>query len=157
MKKIHSNRYTDINKLIDKVTKNVFYSRGFAEKKIITDWRFIVGEVLYKKTVPQKIIFPKGKKTDGILYIQVAIGWATEIQHLEPIIIEKIASYFGYKAIKRMSILQAPIYHNYKKNTEPQKQISKEDRVIIENTVSKVSNNELKQRLAELGEAILKK
>ena len=150
----HRNRFTNINQLVDKVTENVFYKRGFAHKKLITDWRYIVGEVLYTKTVPQKVIFPKGAKTDGILYIQVSIGWATEVQHLEPIILEKIATYFGYKAIKKISILQAPIYRQKPAPEQPEKHISEKDKHIIANMVHKVKDDELKQRLKKLGEAL---
>jgi hypothetical protein len=34
---------------------------------------------------------------------------AVELQHLEPVIIERINSYFGYRAVARLSMIRGPL------------------------------------------------
>ena len=64
--------------------------RGFAQAKLITDWPAIVGEELARETVPQKLAFPRGSKTDAVLHLRVASGFALELQHIAPQIIDRI-------------------------------------------------------------------
>ena len=94
---------------LDFVTKPIFKKRGFTENKILTDWNKIVGDSLGGSSVPKKLFFSRNKKSDGVLYVEVYdSGMAMEMTYMEPIIIEKIASYFGYKAISKLKIIQKP-------------------------------------------------
>ncbi len=107
---------------IEPVTKPVFKTQGLAGTKIISEWESIVGKKLAGHSNPQKLSFPAGKKTDGTLSIAVENGFATELQHLQPLIIERIATYFGYKAVTRITIT-----HSYSVET------SKEPRTVKKN------------------------
>jgi hypothetical protein len=93
-----------IGGLLNDVTKETFRKRGFAEAKLITDWEVVVGKELAKYSSPIKISFPKGKRESGTLHIRIFGSLATEMQHMEPMIIEKIATYFGYKAVSSIKL-----------------------------------------------------
>ena len=96
----------DINYHIDKLTRNVFRKKGFATAKIIMEWEQILGNPqLARHTTPFKITYPVGKTTDGVLYIKTSGSLALELQQYEPKIIEKIATYFGFKAISHIKII----------------------------------------------------
>lgn len=97
-----------LSECIEPITRPALKSQGLAGTKIINEWENIVGKKLALHCVPQKLSFSAGKKTDGTLSIAVENGFATEIQHLQPLILEKLATYFGYKAVSRIAIL-----HNY--------------------------------------------
>jgi len=90
------------------VAKRTLGRRGFAEGGLIADWRAVVGAELAASCWPDRISFPPGKKDGGTLRVRVAGGLATELQHLVPQLLERINGHFGYRAIDRVSILQAP-------------------------------------------------
>jgi hypothetical protein len=90
------------------VAKRALGRRGFAEGGLISDWRAVVGPELAASCWPDRLSFPPGKKDGGTLRIRVAGGFATELQHLVPQVLERVNGHFGYRAIDRISILQAP-------------------------------------------------
>ena len=83
--------------------------RGFAQAKLITDWPAIVGEVLARETVPQKLVFPRYSKTDAILHLRVASGYALELQHIAPQIIDRINGFFGFRAVADLRYASGPL------------------------------------------------
>ena len=90
--------------LIEPVTRPVLKAQGLAGSRVLTDWESIVGPQLAKHTLPEKLSFPKGKKTGGTLTISTENGFATELQHMQPLILERMAGYFGYQAVSRIVI-----------------------------------------------------
>lgn len=145
-------------KAIEQVTKPVFKTRGLAEARLITEWHLIAGSVLSEKSLPQKIVFQKGKRGEGVLHLVVAPGWALEVQHLEPVILDKIATYFGYRAVAKIHILQAPLPKTAEeKKPAPLKPLDAKTRAQLNIATESVENSELKESLTALGEAILRR
>ena len=70
-------------------------NRGYLQPEIIRLWEEIVTPKLAKETAPQKLTFPRGKRSGGTLRIQAPTPLATELQHQEPILLERINSFFG--------------------------------------------------------------
>lgn len=102
--KRHSMFPKTLSQCIEPITRPVFKTQGLAGTKIISEWASIVGEKFATHCIPQKLSFSAGKKTDGTLSIAVENGFATELQHLQPIILDRLATYFGYKAVSRITI-----------------------------------------------------
>lgn len=95
---------------VSRVTKPIFGKRGFAEGSILNDWSAIIGPQLAAHCSPQKIAFPPGKRDGGTLHLCIDSGsLATELQHLEPQLIEKINGFFGYRAVDRVRIVQGMV------------------------------------------------
>lgn len=97
---------------MSKVAGPVIRKRGLAEARIVTDWPKIVGAQVAACTCPEKLA-PGSDGVDGTLHIRVAGGWATELQHLEPVFVEKVNAYFGYKAVSRLRLQQGPLPESY--------------------------------------------
>lgn len=93
-----------LSQCIEPVTRPILKTQGLAGTRILSEWSEIVGEKLADHSIPQKLSFPTGKKTDGNLTIAVQNGFAPEIQHKQALILERLASYFGYKAVARITI-----------------------------------------------------
>lgn len=93
-----------LSQCIEPVTRPILKTQGLAGSKIISEWASIVGKKLSDHCIPQKLSFPAGKKIEGTLSIAVENGFATELQHLQPVILERLATYFGYKAVIRINI-----------------------------------------------------
>jgi len=96
-----------LGSLVEPLTRPVFKAQGLASSRLVTQWAAIVGGTLAARSFPVKISYPHGKTTDGTLTIAVENGFALEIQHLQLLIIEKLAVYFGYRAISRIVISHA--------------------------------------------------
>lgn len=97
----------NLSHLIDNATKTAIRQKGFASAQIVTEWELIVGGYLAKHTTPLKITYPINKNVDGTLHIEVISAQAPIIQTLEVEIIEKIATYFGYRAIQRIKLVHS--------------------------------------------------
>ncbi len=91
-------------KIVEPLTRPLFKSRGLAGTQLLTDWRRIVGDSLADHCAPEKISFPPGVKTGGTLTIAVENGFALEMQHMQPVILERLNIYFGYQAVTRIAI-----------------------------------------------------
>lgn len=146
---------------LDFVTKPIFKRRGFTENKILTDWNQIVGENLGQCSAPRKLFFSRDKKSDGTLYIEVYdSGMAMEMTYMEPIIIEKIASYFGYKAIAKLKIIQRP---GGGMPSKERKDLSVKDGAVIpdakqqqfDDLLDGIEDEEMKAALMSLGTSVL--
>ena len=88
---------------VEPLTRPLFKTQGLAGSRILTEWTTIAG-ALARHTAPEKISFPPGKKSGGTLTISVENGFATELQHMQPVILERLAMYFGYAAVARIVI-----------------------------------------------------
>lgn len=82
--------------------------RGFGEAQLVTQWDAVIGEELAQKLTPERISFPRGERKGGTLRLRVVSAFATEAQHLEPVLIERINAFFGYGAVARLAFVQGP-------------------------------------------------
>lgn len=94
----------------DRVTRPVFGKHGFAGGALVVDWPAIVGSAVASHTLPVRIKFPPKDRSEGTLMVKVDSGaFALEVQHLEPLILDRINGYFGWKAVARLKLLQGPL------------------------------------------------
>jgi hypothetical protein len=93
--------------ILDKVTAPVMKKQGWQKAKIMVGWPEIVGQEIAAKCKPRQLTFPKNQKTGGTLTLRVKGAYALELQHLEPLLLEKLAVYLGYRAIDRIKLEQA--------------------------------------------------
>ena len=102
-------RTRTIGSILPKVTKSVFRKQGFADVNIFTDWPSIIGAKWAQVTIPERLRIPRNREP-GTLHIRVDTGsTAMLIKHVELELIERINSYFGYKAVKQLKLIQGGI------------------------------------------------
>jgi hypothetical protein len=94
-----------IAKSVNDLVKPIYKKHGFAEHRILTEWNAIVGKDLAAYSIPQKLTSSRSQE-GGTLHILVASARALELQHLQPAIMDKIATYFGYRAVKSIRFTQ---------------------------------------------------
>ena len=83
--------------------------RGFVETGVVTEWPVIVGEALAAETAPHRLVFARGSHSGGTLHVRVSGAFATELQHLAPLVIDRINGYFGFGAVARLTLTQGPV------------------------------------------------
>src|SRR3954447_10093771 len=92
--------------LVGGIGAPAFRRFGFGPGSIVSRWAEIVGERYGKVSSPESIRFPAGKKVGGVLTLLVDGAHAPLIQHLTPMIIERVNRFFGYSAINRIVFRQ---------------------------------------------------
>ena len=92
--------------MIGEVGGQSFRRFGFVQNSIVSRWGEIVGQRYAKVSSPESIRFPTGKKGGGVLTLLVDGAHAPLIQHLTPIIVERVNRFFGHAAINRIVFRQ---------------------------------------------------
>jgi hypothetical protein len=92
--------------LVGDVGGQSFRRFGFVQHSIVSRWCEIVGERYAKVSSPESIKFPAGQKAGGVLTLLVEGAHAPLIQHLTPMIVERVNRFFGYAAINRIVFRQ---------------------------------------------------
>jgi hypothetical protein len=98
---------SSLGKVLQSITSSFVSKQGFVWAAILQDWPLVVGEDYKDMVLPKKLQFPKGKNTEGTLSVLVEnSGAALLVQHLQPLILERVNRYFGYKALTKMVMRQ---------------------------------------------------
>ena len=88
-------------------------TQGFASTEIIARWADIVGAEIAAHSEPMKINWPRAVGEDAAepatLVLRVEGPAALEIQHLSAVILERVNRFFGWQAIGRIALRQAPL------------------------------------------------
>lgn len=95
--------------LVATVGGQSFRRFGFVQSSIVSRWSEIVGHRYAKVSSPESIRFPTGKKGGGALTLLVDGAHAPLIQHLTPLIVERVNRFFGYAAVSRVVFRQGKL------------------------------------------------
>ncbi len=151
-----------IGALTPSLTKTAIGKRGFTTAKIITDWSRIVGPELAGQSQPEQLRFSRGERDRGTLTIRVDGPLATELMHLEPQVVERINAHFGYQAVAKLKLLQAPMRQASgaakKAPARPApRTLSAEEEAGLDDRLAAVEDPELRESLRRLGRAVLRR
>jgi hypothetical protein len=141
----------------------VLKEQGFASTEIIARWADIVGAEIAAHSEPMKINWPRVINDTGdsdqsepaTLVLRVEGPMALEIQHLSAVILERVNRFFGWQAIGRIALRQAPL-----RRQVPKKAPAPPDPALtasIAATMPEVEDEALRQALARLGASIKRK
>ncbi|MDH5748543.1 MAG: DciA family protein [Rhodospirillales bacterium] len=141
---------------LDGITRPIFSKRGFANAAVAKEWPAIVGAQLAMQSQPEKVTFPAGKRGDGTLHLRIASGsLALELQHLEPLLIERINSYFGYRAITRLTYIQGPVWKPPGQTPPPPaRPLAPAEEEILSGLLTQIDDMELRAALETLGRSL---
>jgi hypothetical protein len=100
---------------------------GFIQASVVSRWPEIVGERYARVSSPESIRFPAGKKSGGVLSIVVQGAHAPLMQHLAPVIVERVNRFFGYSAVAKLAFRQGSPLARKEEPRRPQlRAVSKE-------------------------------
>lgn len=77
---------------------------GYATALTVRNWSQIVGPALAQNTRPVRTLYPPKSRTNGKLVVKVRNGFAPEIQHQTPLIVQRVNAYLGFAAIAEIHI-----------------------------------------------------
>lgn len=144
-----------IGATVEKLVRPVFGRRGFSGAGVITDWQAIVGEHLARHSRPDRIAHDGPKRDSGTLHLRVdSASLATELMHLEPQLLERVNTYFGYRAVARLRIVNAPIARPEEKPRREARSLDAGDERRLAERLELVDDPGLKAALERLGRGI---
>lgn len=139
---------------LPKAARQTLQRHGFAEAGVVTDWPAVVGPLLAAHCAPQRMSFPRGTRQDGTLHVVVSGPFATELQHLEPMVIERINGYFGYRAIARLRLVQGVLPKSRARARDAEQDEPGALDPAREAEIEKVEDPQLRAALERLGKAV---
>ncbi|MGH6932618.1 MAG: DUF721 domain-containing protein [Dongiaceae bacterium] len=138
---------------LPRVTRKTLGRHGLAEAGLVADWASIVGAEIAERSLPLRLAFSASDRRNGTLHVRISGSLAIELQHLEPVIIERINGYFGYRAVTRLKIQQGPVP---RPAAAPPRNnpVSPEIEASVGAQVAAIDDDALRQALAGFGRAL---
>ncbi len=142
--------------LVGRCLSQTLARQGFASTELVTRWAEIVGPEIAAHAEPVKIQWARGAAAEApepaTLVLRVEGPVAIEIQHLSGLITERVNRFFGWRAVSRIALRQAPLAFRdeRKRSAAP----SAERTAAIAATLTDVADPDLRAALARLGAAV---
>ena len=142
--------------LLSDVFSDAYAKQGFAARELVTRWAEIAGADVARHSEPLKMQWPRpveGQPQEpATLVLRVEGPAALEIQHKSDVILERVNRFFGWHAVGRLALRQAPL-------SRPDRPVGRPppDAEAVEaeaKSLSAVEDDDLRAALARLGAAI---
>lgn len=95
------------------VLSAAYAKQGFAARELVTRWPEIAGRDIAEHAQPLKMQWPRpveGQPQEpATLILRVEGPMALEIQHTSDVILERVNRFFGWNAVGRIALRQAPL------------------------------------------------
>lgn len=125
-----------VGSFVPGLAQKAFEKFGFSTVALLTEWPAIVGQELAGYTLPERLRWPRQANPKGepqgvsesgcegrpaaTLVIRVEPSRALDVQYGAAQIIERINSYFGYRAVAELRLQQLTIKPNHVDQAAPQ-------------------------------------
>lgn len=173
----HTARLKPLAELVDRCIEPALAAQGFAASGVIMAWPEIVGERLARHTEPMRIIWPKrnagqaagnntGKSKDksrmpqapaqqaSTLVVRVTSAFALELQHMAPVVIERVNTHFGWRCIGQLALRQGPIPRRVTR-AAPERRLDPVRERMVDDAVRDIDDDPLREALTRLGRSVL--
>jgi hypothetical protein len=142
--------------LLGKVFSDAFEKQGFASRELVTRWAEIAGADVAAHSEPLKIQWPRpveGQPPEpATLILRVEGPMALEIQHTSDVILERANRFFGWNAVGRIALRQAPLTRKSAKAAPKGPDIADVEKVAA--GLTSIEDEGLRGALARLGASI---
>lgn len=142
--------------LLSDVFSDAYAKQGFAARELVTRWAEIAGPNIAAHSEPLKMQWPRpveGQPQEpATLVLRVEGPMALEIQHSSDVILQRVNRFFGWSAVGRLALRQAPL----SRRAVPRRLPAPDAKAVarVAETLSAVEDEELRAALARLGAAI---
>jgi hypothetical protein len=144
-----------LSELATGLLAETFAKQGFAATELVTRWADIVGADIAANAEPIKLQWRRavdGEPSEPATLVLRAEGPAAiEVQHQSALILERINRFFGWQAVGRLALRQAPL--NRRERPKPPA-ADAEAAARVAETLTDVADEDLRMALARLGAAV---
>src|SRR5256884_4679143 len=142
--------------LLSDVFSDAYAKKGFAARELVTRWADIAGPEISAHSEPLKMQWPRpveGQPQEpATLILRVEGPMALEIQHSSDVILQRVNRFFGWSAVGRLALRQAPL--SARKGAAPSRVPDPKSVADVAETLSAGDDAELRAALARLGASI---
>ena len=157
-------RVRPLAELIESCVGPAFAAQGFASTDILAAWPDIVGPRLARYCQPSKLEWPRRRRKDargdegarpesGTLVVRVEGVFALELQHLAPVVIERINAHYGWACVGRIVMKQGRVEAGRKRPEARRVDPARRGEVAL--AVSTIGDEALRDALDRLGTAVV--
>jgi hypothetical protein len=151
-------RTQPLGRMVSGLTRKALDKRGFVDAAIVTEWPSIAGELIGAHSLPDRIRFPRDRSQPGTLYLILENGaLATEVIHFQPVLLERINRFFGFRAVGDIKIIHGPLPKPRGDKRPPLPALRPERRAEIEQNLADVGDDDLRDALTRLGEHVARR
>jgi hypothetical protein len=142
--------------LLSDVFSDAYAKQGFAARELVTRWAEIAGPEIARHSEPLKIQWPRpveGRPQEpATLVLRVEGPAALEIQHASDALLQRVNRFFGWSAVGKLALRQAPLSRREK----PRASRAPDARAVaqVAETLTAIEDEELRSALARLGASI---
>jgi hypothetical protein len=142
--------------LLGDVFSDAYAKQGFAARELVTRWTEIAGPEIARHCEPLKIQWPRpveGQPQEpATLVLRVEGPAALEIQHASDTLLQRVNRFFGWSAVGRLALRQAPLSRREPPKGRPEPDAKSVAEVA--ETLTAIEDEELRAALARLGASI---
>src|SRR5476649_881665 len=142
--------------LLSDVFSDAYAKQGFAARELVTRWAEIAGPEVAAHSEPLKIQWPRpveGQPQEpATLVLRVEGPMALEIQHASDVVLQRVNRFFGWSAVGRLALRQAPL--SRRDRSVASRAPDPKSVAEVAKTLSSVEDEELRIALARLGASI---
>jgi hypothetical protein len=142
--------------LLSDVFSEAYAKQGFAARELVTRWAEIAGSEVAAHSQPLKIQWPRpveGQQQEpATLVLRVEGPMALEIQHASDVILQRVNRFFGWSAVGKLALRQAPLSRRDKPKGSRAPDAT--EVAELEKSLTSVEDEELRTALARLGASI---
>jgi len=150
-----------LSDLVESCIAPALAAQGFASSDIILSWPEIVGERLARFTEPMRLEWPRRRRhmapdelpEPATLVVRVVSSFALELQHMAPVVIERVNAHFGWRCVGRLVMRQGPIARHAPPRPAPP--VDEATRQGVARQLQDVEDEKLRAALERLGCAVL--
>jgi hypothetical protein len=145
-----------LSELASSFLAETFARQGFASTELVTRWVDIVGPEIAAHSEPVKLQWRRAADGEpaepATLVLRVEGPAAIEIQHLSNVILERVNRFFGWQAVGRLALRQAPLSRRHAAAPVPRADPAEAERVAA--SLTAVADDDLRMALGRLGAAV---
>ena len=132
---------------LPKNIKKIINKKGHIYSETLNNWKYIVGEDLFKFCYPKSF---KNSNRFGVstLLVMVKRGHEIDLEYSKKEVINKMNSFFGYSVVEKLKFISFDNDHNLASSQD-----TKEENVTInkyQNKINNIKNDKIKKSLLEL-------
>ena len=137
--------------------------RGFASVDIIAAWSDIVGDRYGTRVQPDRLIWPRRPDLSdpdpppdpATLVVHTDGATALLLSHESAQVIERINTFYGWKAVGRIKIAQKPVVPKRVAPKRPLRSLTRSEEQRLERKLDGVDNERLREALKKLGAQVI--
>ena len=133
---------------LPKNIKKVIDKKGYIYSETLNNWKYIVGEKLFKFCYPKSF---KNSNKFGVSTLQIMVkrGHEVDLEYSKKEIIDKMNSFFGYAVLEKIKFIS----FDYENNSDSKEVLQLNNNVTIsryKKKIENVKNEKIRKSLLEL-------